>query len=792
MRSKRCVVALAATAALVIAMPGGAEERISHPDSGPLGALTYGLNVAETGHGDVAVWYVSSSVLMSTIDMAGVPSEAVRVGLVGENRPPQILGEDESVDVYWADQGTLYTRRHSVSTLDGDEPRVVATGVDYPSVARNGGVTAIMVEPYVLGSTFTGSVLLLLDENGNEARRVLVWDSNRAMVAPLGDGFVSMLRTVGGVFLKRLTKDGEILDATPIRVANTASTVAFAASGTRAWVVTRASVASAPFEVTAIDAAGEVVVSRALTAPVASPTTNGVALAAKPDGLVVLAGLDDDVWRLRVGLDGSESAPPRLVVDTPGRQWARGISSGSRELVFWSEAGQRDILVQQEDREARVLTIGGSSASGLSATAASESVLVAWRDHLGSAHAYRYSMLDPSGRPAGEPVTFDSGDGFNGDPQVAWSGEELGILWHANQRTQLIRLGPDGTPRGAPTTLPSIPSSARLSGGHGRLVALWSAGGAIVASILGAEGASVPVAVTTPIVPPPNAVSGDGTPILLATPDDFELVYENTIYYECVGIPCPTRTSVIALRLSNTLEPEIDSRVFVASDTRLTDAAVSDGVLGVLTRQTDIEFHTVPRTGGGASRRTIWQRTGWQPVPGGERIAPRPSGFGVAIRELLAPIGWTSFHEVGLDGAARDLRVLSGRTGQTKIVRAGSTDLVIYSRLEGTSTGSSLYSERWGETPRGPAPPATPLRIVARLLSPPFIEVTWTYEGPPLVAFTISPGTFENVTIVPPDKRSIVFVPTRKQLRVVAINEAGSAVSKTVEPKHERTRGARP
>ena len=58
MRSKRCLLTLAVTLLSIIVASGGAEERISFPHSGPLGALTYGLNVAETAHGDVAVWYV--------------------------------------------------------------------------------------------------------------------------------------------------------------------------------------------------------------------------------------------------------------------------------------------------------------------------------------------------------------------------------------------------------------------------------------------------------------------------------------------------------------------------------------------------------------------------------------------------------------------------------------------------------------------------------------------------------------------------------------------------------------
>jgi hypothetical protein len=786
------VTSLAAALLTVFASAALAEERISNPSSGPLGAPTYGLATAGTAHGDVAVWF-SSSVAMSSIDASGEPSEVVRVAFARENRPPQVLGSDESLDVFWAEDGTLFTRRYSAMTLEGEEPRIIATFVDYPSVARNGNVIAIAVDPWELGSTIAGSTLLLLDEDGNETRRVSLWPRKRAFVTPLGDGFISMQPATDGIWLKRLTAEGEIIDSSPIRAADATMTSGFVSSGERAWVVTRASGASAPFHVLGIDPDGSVAVSRAVPVPTESTTTNGVALRARADGLVILAGLGDDVWRMRLAVDGSEAEPPRRVVEAPGRQWVRGISSGSRELIFWSESELFDIFVHEIDREPRVLTSGGSSASGLSAAASDDAILVAWRDGLGTAHTYRYSMLDSRGRPSGEPVTFDSGDGFNGDPLAAWSGEDLGILWRANQRTQLLRLAPDGTPRGPAATLSSVPATARLAGGHGQFVALWTSDAAIVASVLGEDGPSEPVTLTTPVPLPPNAVgSGDAEPILLATPDGFELVYENTVAYGCVGIPCPTETSVYVVRLSMDLEPDLDSRTLVAADAQLTDAAVSDGVLGVLATRIDLELCIVPRGAGSLSTRTLWQRTGFQPLLGTARIGARPSGFVVALRSTLGTVGWTTFLDLAHDGTEQDLRVLSGRTGQTRIVRTGSSDVVAYSRGEGESRGSSVYSARWNEAPPGPALPATPLRVIARPLTPPFVHVTWTYEGPPLAAFTISTGPYERVTVLAPDVRSTVFIRSRPMpLRVVAVNEAGSSASKAVEPKPERMRGVR-
>ncbi|MGK2857969.1 MAG: hypothetical protein ACSLFQ_12255 [Thermoanaerobaculia bacterium] len=791
------VLRLAVAALLSCVMTAAtAEERISTPDSGPLRDLTYGLDVAGSAGGDVAVWFSSGHGVM----ISGLRSsdQSLLVAGARENRAPQIVSAGDSVDVYWADRGVLHTRRYNSATMAGSETRVIATGVDHPSVARNGAVTAAMVEPYLLGATFTGSVLLLFDESGAETRRVLVWNdaypygSKHATVAPHGDGFVSAQWTDAGIFVKRITIDGDLLDTTPIRAGDATSAGAFAAAGELAWIVSRDASAPYPFRVVAIDRTGAVAVSKTVSTPSVSSRTNGLAIFARTDGLVVLAGLDDDVWRFRLGNDGTELEPPRRVVERPGRQSARGILSGESELVFWSEEELRDILVQRDDGEARVLTAGGSSASGLSAAASDERVLVAWRDHLGSAHTYRYSFLDSSGAPLGAPVAFDSGDGFSDDPQVAWSGTEFGILWHANQRTQILLFASDGMPRGAPIVLDSIPPRSLLSGGHGRFVAMsGSGGGVITASVIGTEGAREPVKVTTPIPPPPHASSGDGSPTLLPTQSGFELVYENTFYYDCVGIPCPTETSVYAVALSPDLEPDLASRMLVASDARLVDAAVSEDALGVLVSQTNLDLVTVPLGGGPAARRTFWERTGWEPLLGPVRIEPHPAGFAVAVHGRIATAGWSSFFEVATNGTERWLRVLPGRIGHLRLATSGGNHLAVYSRNDDDDQGSSVYSERWEEGAAGPAAPATPRRVIARRLTPPFVEVSWEYEGPPLLAFSISYGLYDAVTLVSPESRSFVFVPARSQFRVVAINEAGSAPSNTVEPRLDRRRGVR-
>lgn len=773
-----------------------AEERVSTPDSGPLGDLTYGLDVAGSAGGDVAVWFSSGHGVM--ISGLRASDQSLLVAGARENRAPQVVSAGASVDVYWADGGALHTRRYDSATLVGGETRVIARGIDHPSVARNGAVTAAMVEPYLIGATFTGSVLLLFDENGAETRRVLVWNdaypygSWHATVAPHGDGFVSAQWTGAGIFVRRISIDGDVLDTTAIRVGDATNAGAFAAAAGLAWIVSRETSAPYPFRVVAIDRTGTVVVSKSLSTPSGSSRTNGLAISARTDGLVVLAGLDDDVWRFRLGNDGTELEPPRRVVDRPGRQSARGILSGDSELVFWSEEDLRDILVQRDNSAARVLTIGGSSATGLFAAANDDRVLVAWRDHLGTAHTYRYAFLDSTGAPLGDPVAFDSGDGFSDDPQVAWSGADFGILWHANQRTQLLLFAPDGTRRGAPIVLGSILPRSLLSGGHGRLVATsGSGGGAITASVIGAEGAGPPVTVTTPIPPPPYASSGDGTPILLPTPSGFELVYENTIYYECVGIPCPTETSVYALALSRDLEPDLASRMLVAFDAELYDAAVSEDMLGVFVSRTDLDLVTVPLGGGPAARRTFWERTGWEPLLGPVRIEPHPSGFAVAVPGRIATAGWSSFFELAADGTELGLRVLSGGVGHLRLATSAGNHLALYSRIDDDNNGSSVYSERWEEAPSGPAAPATPRRVIARRLTPPFVEVTWEYEGPPLLAFSVSYGLYDAVTLVPPESRSLVFVPARQQFRIVAINEAGSAPSNTVEPRLDRRRGVR-
>jgi hypothetical protein len=767
-----------------------AEQRISTPDIGPLEDPTYGLNVAGSPGREVAVWFAGGG----GVRISGLrpEDESLLVAGARENRAPQIIGAGDSVDVYWADGGTLHTRRYDTATMAGGETREIAKGVDHPRVARNGAVTAAMVVPHPLGATFIGSVLLLFDENGLETRRVLVWKDAfpYSTVATHGDGFVSAQWTDAGILVRRISIDGNVIDTTPIRAGDATNTGAFDAFGELAWIVSRDTAAPYPFHVAAIDRAGAVVVSKTLSTLSASSRTNGLALSARPDGLVFLAGLDDDVWRFRVGNDGTELEPPRRVIERPGRQWARGISSGESELVFWSEEDVRDILVQRDDGEARVLTVGGSSPSGVSAAANDERVLVAWRDHLGSSHTYRYAFLDSSGAPLGEPVAFDSGDGFNDDPQVAWNGAEFGILWHANYRTRLLRFTPDGTPHGAPIVLDSIPAWSHLSGGHDRFVAAsGSGGGSIGATVIGADGAGEPVTVTTPIPPPPYAGSGDGTPILLPTETGFELVYQNTFYYECVGIPCPTETSVYAVALSADLAPDLASRALVASDARLNAAAMSENVLGVLVSRTDLELVTVPLGGGPSTRRTFWQRTGWEPLLAQMRIEPAPSGFTVAVHGRLAPRGWTSFFELAPDGAERGLRVLSGRVGHLRLATSGGSRLALYSRNDDDNKGSSVYSERWDEAPSGPAAPATPRRVIARRLTPPLAEVSWEYEGPPLLAFAISYGLYDAVTLVPAESRSLVFVPLRPRFRVVAINEAGSAPSVTVEPKLDRRRG---
>lgn len=779
---------VAATLLSCILTAASAEERISYPDSGPLEHPTYSLDVTGPAGREVAVWFAGGQ----GVRISGVrPEDESRlVAGARENRAPHIIDAGDSFDVYWADYGVLYTRRYDATTLVPGEIREIAKGVDHPHVARNGAVTAAMVVPHPIGATFTGSVLLLFDESGAETRRVLVWKDAfpYAMVDAHGDGFATAQWTNDGIFVRRLTIDGDVIDTAPIRVGDPTSTGAFDAFGELAWIVSRDSVTT--FRVAAVDRAGTVVVSKTLSIPATSFRTDGLALSARPDGLVILAGLDEDVWRFRLGNDGAELEPPRRAVERPGRQWARGILSGESELVFWSEEGVRDILVQRDDGDSRILTVGGSSASGVSAAASDERVLVAWRDHLGSAHTYRYALLDSSGAPLGDPVAFDGGDGFNEDPQAAWSGTELGILWQANQRTQLLRFTPGGTPLSVPLALDAIPSRPSLSGGHGRFVVTSASGGGVItARVIGAEGVGDPVTVTTPIPPPPHAGSGDGTPILVPTEAGFELVYENTFYYECVGIPCPTETSVYAVALSADLEADIATRRLVAADAQLVSAAVSENVLGVLVSRTDLDLVTVPLEGGFVTRRTLWKRTGWEPLLGAAQIAPHPSGFTVALHGRLTPFAWTSFFELGANGAERGLRVLSGRIGSLRLASPGGTPLAFYARSDDDSKGSSVYSERWEDAPAGPAAPATPRRVIARRLTPPFAEVSWEYEGPPLLAFAISYGLYDAVTVVPAESRSLVFVPLHPQFRVVAVNEAGSASSVAVVPKLDRRRG---
>lgn len=758
------------------------ESRLSEPSLGPMGGYTSDVKLAERASDTVAVWYSASRVWASVIDAAGVPSLAIPIGSTVDNRVPGVHALGPEAMVYWSDRGTLFRRRLTESGGTPDAPQQIATGVDHVRVARSGGTTGVLCDAYVVGGTFTGSVLHLLDEDGRVTRRELVWPDAGAPLAAWNGGFVTGGATNDGLFLRRLTGDGRIVDAVPIRVEGPGWGWDLAAWGDRAWAVMRDRDYPSMLRVAAISPEGRIVATRTVTVPPSADGRYGyVQLGAGADGLAILVEMDDDVYRVEIANDGSLRQPLARVAGGAGRQWGRAVSLGAGALELYSDDSRTDVFVQRSgSHESRYITVGGTRVTSHAVAAGADSMLAVWREDAGNAQVYRYRLLDASGRPLAPPVEFDRGNGVNFHATVAWSGREFGIFWEANGRTSLLRVGGDGVVRGERITLASVPYYARMFGGHDRFVMIGTANeydaAPLVASVVDENGASAPIAVTAPPPPPEYAWTWDHDPWLVPDAGGWLLGHSNTILYGCVGVPCPEETSAWVARLTVELTP-VSAGLKLAADASVAGAASNDGVAAVLVHGDELRLYTMP-AGKPPVATTLRTRYSWYPQLGAVDLAPHPGGFALAIAESTPSDSWCSVSTLDLSGGVTGVRVAAVPwMGVPRLARSASDSVVLYARaVEGEHGGTSVFTRGWLDSPEGPSAPAAPTDVVTWYGSSGG-HIAWRYAGPPVRGFAIVRSPYEMPVMVGAGARSAAVSCGGWECRVVAFNEAGGMIS---------------
>ncbi|MFA6957710.1 MAG: hypothetical protein WC538_17735 [Thermoanaerobaculia bacterium] len=791
---------LAASLAMIPpAFGSDAETRISQPSLAPRGLNTSEWRVVRRPHDDVAVWSSANVIWATTIDAEGVPSAAISMGRAVEGTSPNVVVSGDDAVVFWADRGTLYQRRLLADGTSPEPARVVVSGVTGSSAARSGGTTAVLCDPYYIDATFIGSVLHVLDDDGNVSRRVLVSTERGARLAAWSSGFVAALRTNEGIALRRISPAGDLLDSQPVRVATASAAFDFAAWGDRAWIARRTYTDPDLLQIVALAPDGRLAVNRTITWPRTGDFPSGVKLSAGPDGVIALVERSGDLYSLRLDNDGNITQPMTPTVVRPGAQRARAVSFRDTPLELWSEEAYTDVFVQQAGSESfRCASVGGTRIAGHAVATSPSSMLAVWREDSGDGQIYRYRLLDASGVPTGEAVELDRGAGYNGLPSVVWSGSEFGVLWQANQRTRLLRIGANGSPLGEPLELQGVSGELRLFGGHSRFVVTAPSSDPLVsppilAMVIGETGAGPLVTITTPFPAPPNSMSSDENPFLVPTASGWQLFYESWIIEGCVGIPCPTEARIASARFGVDLDPGGGAAEIFANEATIMNAASNGGATAVLAGGVNLVLYTIPSPGAPPFATQVWRRTAWLPSVSHTSLAPHGDGFAVSLAERTYDDSWVSIRDISPGGALRSVRVPARAGISSPLLSHSSTDgVLVYQRwLVEEHGGDGLFTESWTNAPAGPELPPAPTVVFSQRIDHTHVELRWDYAGPALRGFSISSSSWENPIILAPDARSATVSMNGTEFRVVAFNETGVGVSEPVTPGFVRRRGAR-
>ncbi len=176
-----------------------------------------------------------------------------------------------------------------------------------------------------------------------------------------------------------------------------------------------------------------------------------------------------ELYYARLSLDGDIEVAPTRITSTPGRSARPSIVwNGSTLAVVWEEEsdGNREIYFQRVGVDgtpgaSRRLTFDDASSDAPQLLWTGEQYGLTWADRRGEgANAETYfAQLDVLGNKLAPEIPLTAGPGRSTHQQIAWTGEEFGLVWQNDaagaDNLFYAAVSADGVPTVEATPLPA-------------------------------------------------------------------------------------------------------------------------------------------------------------------------------------------------------------------------------------------------------------------------------------------------------------------------------------------------